>query len=235
MDFKSDPDTILNMGKFFGLILMVLIPGPVFSGEIQFDSNVSPALRAQVDLDLRLAAGIHGRPASPLHLEIFGEMSGEVYRDWFLSRVKEFGFGNCGGSGGAVACVQSANSRKIWVTSNYTLIDHPEIARVMTLFHEARHTESENRNWPHSRCPLFFKEKSIWTGKGLSFHFACDRTEYGSYASASVMLNQISRKCLNCSDKIKTDAKIYSDDQVKRVTRKKSFDRLMRDFRQEKE
>jgi len=198
---------------------------------IQFDATVSEGLRNQVKGDLALMDGIRMSRSSRLHDEIFGIPNRGMHLDWFTSRVSFFGFSDCGGSGGAVACVQVRNTRKIWVTRNYVEIEHPQIARIMTLFHEARHTEAENRNWPHSRCPLFFKEKSIWTGKSLNWHYACDRTEYGSYSSASVLLNNVSRFCVNCTDKLKLDATIYSKDQAKRITKRSAWVKLMRDLR----
>jgi len=198
---------------------------------LDFDSNVPQALRTQVMGDLSLAESIRNERVSDLHREVYGDPRVGQYSEWFQARVSFFGFGDCGGSSSAVACVQGKNDRKIWVTRNYVDIEHPQIARVMTLFHEARHTESVNRNWPHARCPIFFKPKSIWTGVSLKWHFACDRTEYGSYGAASILLNSIARFCTNCSSKVKGDAALYSEDQIKRVIRKSAYRRLVQDFR----
>lgn len=197
---------------------------------IQFDSNVDPTLKQQVQEDLALVKSISGVNASPLHQEIFGNVDGNAYEPWFYARVFYFGVSDCGNPVSAVACVNSRDHNKIWVTDNYIKISHPEIARVMTLFHEARHTETASRGWPHARCPLNFPYSSIWTGGSLKGHFACDSSEYGSYASASVMLNNISKFCSNCSAKVKADAKLYSDDQIKRVTQKSALARMKQDF-----
>jgi hypothetical protein len=197
--------------------------------ELKFDSNVSTRLRQQVMTDFELIQSMASTRESPIHSEIFGKIEGANYLQWFQNRVKFFGFNNCGGPS-AVACVKPQYLNKIFVTGNYTGINHPQIARLMTLYHEARHTERENGNWSHAKCPSNFPYRSIWTGKRLNGNYACDATVYGSYASASVMLNNISRHCETCSEKTKQDAKLYSDDQVKRVVDKTAAEKLKADF-----
>jgi hypothetical protein len=197
--------------------------------DLQFDSNVSTKLKTQVLDDFQLIQSAVSIKESPLHQEIFGKVDGTNYLNWFQTRVKYFGYNSCGG-GGAVACVKPQYLNKIFVTGNYTGISHPQIARLMTLYHEARHTESNNDNWPHARCPSNFPYRSIWTGKGLAGNYACDSTVYGSYASASVLLNNISKFCDSCSEKVKQDAKIYSDDQVKRVIDPAAIAKMKQDF-----
>jgi len=197
--------------------------------DLQFDSNVSEELRSQVLDDFQLMQSVVSTKESPLHQEIFGKIDGTNYLSWFQTRVKFFGYNGCGG-GGAVACVKPQYANKIWVTGNYTGIDHPQIARLMTLYHEARHTETNNDNWPHARCPSDFPYRSIWTGKRLAGSYACDSTVYGSYASASVLLNNISKFCDSCSEKVKQDAKLYSDDQVNRVVDADAIAKLKKDF-----
>ena len=199
---------------------------------IQFDSDVSLSLRAQVTGDLAFVDSLQGTNQSPLHKEIFGNVGGSVYHQWFYQRVFFFGVDSCGSGGGAVACVKG-DANKIWVTNNYINSDYPQIARLMTIFHEARHTEEANNNWPHAKCPLMFPYRSIWTGARLGGHAACDTTVYGSYSSATVMLNNISKFCSNCSDKVKADAAIYSDDQAKRVISSEAINTLAQDMRYE--
>ena len=196
---------------------------------VEYDTNVSPDLKARVEGDFQFLLTIQSEKESPIHQKTFGKVDGANYLQWFNQRVLFFGVDSCGG-GAAVACVKPEYANKIWVTNNYIDIDHPQIARLMTVFHEARHTEAENDNWPHARCPLLFPYRSIWTGARLGGNYACDSTEFGSYASASVMLNNISKFCTNCSDKVKADAKLYSDDQVKRVIDDGAIQRLATDF-----
>ena len=196
---------------------------------IQFDDNVADDLKTQVLTDFTFAQSITSTKQSPLHQEIFGKVDGTNYLAWLQSHVQFFGVDRCGG-GGAVACVKPEYANKIWVTGNYIYIDHPQVARLMTIFHEARHTESDHNNWPHAQCPSDFPYRSIWTGKSVAGSYACDDTEYGSYSSASVMLNNISKFCESCTDKVKADAQLYSDDQVKRVVDDQAAARLKQDF-----
>ena len=104
------------------------------------------------------------------------------------------------------------------------------MGRVMTLYHEARHTEKQNDMWSHTKCPRDFPYRSIWTGSSLGGKSACDPTEYGSYASASILLNNISKFCTNCTSKIAADAQLYSDDQVKRVVGSGPVAHIQADF-----
>ena len=227
----------MKLGLFVVILITSLTSGFLLpmhalgasSIDLQFDSNITEQLRTQVLDDFQLMQGVTSTKESPIHQEIFGKIDGTNYLNWFQSRVKFFGYNNCGG-GGAVACVKPQYLNKIWVTANYTGIDHPQIARLMTLYHEARHTEMNNDNWPHAKCPSDFPYRSIWTGKKLAGGYACDSTVYGSYASASVLLNNISKYCDSCSEKVKEDAKIYSDDQVKRVIDPASIAKLKQDF-----
>jgi len=223
------------MGKgIFSVALgfvVLLVPGLAKADSgLQFDSDVPPVLQTQVLGDLSFMESIVGHKQSPLHQEIFGTLDGANYLQWFEKHVYYFGVDSCGGGDSAVACEMAKYPHKIFVTSNYTDIDHPQIARLMTLYHEARHTEDEHYNWPHARCPLTFPYRSIWTGRSLRWSHACDSTAYGSYASASVLLNNISKFCENCTEKVKADAKLYSDDQVKRVINRSAIAALKADF-----
>ena len=211
------------MGLALGLVLAL--------GGIQFDQDVSDSLRNQVNGDLQFIESVTAQKQSPLHQQIFGNLNGQNYIQWFGNRVQFFGLSDCGGPG-AVACTTGVPN-KIWVTDNYTGSDYPQIARIMTLFHEARHTEVDQDNWPHAKCPLFFPYRSIWTGARLGGKAACDITTFGSYGSASIMLNNISKFCTNCSDKVKTDATLYSDDQSKRLVNSDASQQLQTDFQYE--
>ncbi len=217
---------------FIVMLALVHFVSPSYaigSADMQFDENVATDLKSQVVNDFSFLESIQASKASPIHQTTFGTVSGANYLQWFNKRVLFFGVDTCGGST-AVACVDPAFKNKIWVTDNYIQISHPQIARLMTLYHEARHTEEENDNWPHAKCPSNFKPTSIWTGAKLNNEYACDDTAYGSYSSASVMLNNISKFCTNCSAKVKADAKLYSDDQVKRVIDNTAIQQLAVDF-----
>lgn len=195
-----------------------------WAGAFEFDRSLPTAVADQIRQDLQFVSSIQGSPSSQYHQEIFGAMDGVGYKNFFENRVTLIGFNNCGG-GNAVACVIPwLGDSKMWVTQNYIKFNHPQISRLMVLFHEARHTEEQNGNWPHARCPVPFEDasgnpmKSIWTGAPLAGEPACDHTPFGSYGSSLIMLKNISRHCTSCTDKVKMDAGIYADDQFGRIT-----------------
>lgn len=189
-----------------------------------FDRDVPQRIRQQITNDMQFMAHLEGGEASALHREIFAEtIDGQAYKRFFETRVTAVGMNNCG-SANAVACViPFRDPSKIWLTQNYVRFDHPQIAKMMVVFHEARHTESDNGNWGHATCPTPFVDssgqeiRSIWTGASLAGEPACDETAYGSYASSMILLKNVSKFCTNCTEKVRQDAGIYADDQFKRV------------------
>ncbi len=189
----------------------------------KFDSNVPRDVQNQMTQDLAFMASIQGNDQSNLHKEIFGQLAGDTYSKFFNSRVTGVGLSGCG-SANAVACVMPFfDSSKMWLTKNYIKFSHPQIARLMVVYHEARHTEDNFGNWPHANCPRPFVDsdgkpmKSIWTGSSLAGEPACDQTPMGSYGSSLILLKNISKYCTNCTNKVKMDAEIYADDQFKRI------------------
>lgn len=215
---------------FFGLIQLGIslsqAETPRFETGILYDSDVSASLKSQVESDLEYFGQMQGQKTSPLHSEVYGGMNGQGYLNWFLARVKQFGVDDCGGAS-AVACYKSAYPNKIWVAANYLRGNYPQMGRLMTLVHEARHAEDK---WPHYKCPMNFPYRSIWTGNKLRGKSACDITPFGSYGAASILLNNISKFCENCSEKTKVDAKIYSDDQKNRVVNADAARAMKEDF-----
>jgi hypothetical protein len=125
---------------------------------------------------------------------------------------------------------------KMWLTENFVKFSHPQIARAMVVYHEARHSETKNGNWSHDRCPRPFlddngKEKvSIWTGAKLAGEAACDSTPFGSYGSTVILLKNISMFCTNCNDKVKMDSDLYAMDQLGRINRVDVKNSMLADF-----
>lgn len=202
----------------------------------QFASDIPKKVVDQMKDDLTFMTTLKGDQASQLHQQIFGQIDGATYQKFFESRVTEIGYNGCG-SGNAVACVIPFYApNKMWITDNYIKFSHPQISRLMVIYHEARHTESDNGNWGHARCPTPFLDangkeiKSIWTGATLAGEPACDVTPLGSYGSSMILLKNISKFCTNCSDKVKMDAGIYADDQFKRVIDEKAKADIKRDL-----
>jgi len=217
--------SVLRSGILFSLLLSAVLPMAMSSTSFAFtfDSDVPANIKAQMQQDLAFVATIKGDGASPLHQQIFGNVDGADYSKFFSSRVKAVGLNDCGDPN-AVACViPMYDSSKMWITQNYIKFSHPQIARLMVVFHESRHTEDANNNWPHAMCPTPFLNAqgqnmvSIWTGAPLAGEPACDITPFGSYGSSLIMLKNIQNHCTNCTDKVKMDAGIYADDQFGRI------------------
>lgn len=205
--------------------------------ELHFDSDVPANIQKQMLEDLQFISEIKGSEASPLHQKIFGSVDGQTYADFFRTRVTGIGLDDCG-HGQAVACVIPWSSpSKMWLTENFIKFSHPQIARLMVIFHESRHTESEHGNWSHATCPEPFLNdqgqpmKSIWTGASLALEPACDSTPLGSYGSSTIMLKNIQKRCTNCTDKIKMDAGLYADDQMTRITNANAKKAMLADFK----
>jgi len=188
-----------------------------------FDPDVPADIQKQMLADLSFIYGLKGSGATPLHRQIFGAMDGGAYQKFFESRVTGIGMDDCG-NGNAVACViPFQDPSKMWLTQNFIRFSHPQVSRMMVVFHEARHTESRHGNWPHATCPTPFLDenggdmKSIWTGALLQGQPACDETPLGSYGSSTIMLKNIQKFCANCTEKVKMDAGLYADDQMSRI------------------
>lgn len=203
----------------------------------EYDSNVPEDIKKQTTADLNFMGSIQSDTTSRLHQEIFGEVAGATYTQFFSDRVNTIGLHGCG-SPNAVACVIPWYDKKIFFTNNYIKFKHPQISRLMVVYHEARHTERENGNWSHARCPTPFLDsngepmKSIWTGADLAGQAACDVTPEGSYGSSMIMLKNISKYCKSCNEKVKFDAGLYADDQFGRVIDEQAKKDILEDLYQ---
>ncbi|MDD5303938.1 MAG: hypothetical protein PHS14_12630 [Elusimicrobia bacterium] len=203
-----------------------------------FDADVPADIQAQMRADLAFIKGIAGDKATPLHRKIFGGVNGADYTKFFETRVSAIGMNGCG-NGNAVACViPFRDPSKMWLTKNFIRFSHPQVSRMMVVFHESRHTETQNGNWSHATCPTPFLDangkdmKSIWTGATLAGEPACDETPLGSYGSSTIMLKNISKFCTNCTDKVKMDAGLYADDQMGRIIDADAKKQMKNDFNQ---
>lgn len=216
----------------FGVVLAMATT----AGAATFDSDVPADVRKQMEEDLVFMTGLTGGDGTPMHQQVFGAVDGKQYEAFFNDRVKEIGIQDCGNPN-AVACVSPfMDPSKMWITENYIKFSHPQIARLQVVYHEARHTEVKNGNWSHARCPRPFRDengkdhKSIWTGAPLAGEPACDKTPFGSYGSSVILLKNVERSCTNCTDKVKTDAGIYGDNQFIRIIDKKARADMKKDL-----
>lgn len=202
-----------------------------------FDKDVPADIQKQMLADLAFIKSLAGSGVTALHKKIFGAVSGADYGTFFETRVSAIGMNSCGG-GNAVACViPFRDPSKMWLTQNFIRFSHPQVSRMMVVFHEARHTETKNWNWSHATCPTPFRDangkdmKSIWTGAMLEGEPACDETPLGSYGSSTIMLKNISKFCTNCTEKVRMDAGLYADDQFGRIIDADARREMTDDFR----
>jgi len=215
-------------------------PNPLLlDSSLVFDVNVPALIKNQMLADLKFMSSIRGQKQTPLHRQIFGPVSGASYQSFFQAHIQNVGLDSCGDSN-AVACViPFGNPNKMWVTQNFIKFKHPQIARLMVMYHEARHSESDNGNWPHDTCPDPFLDsqgrdmKSIWTGAKLAGEPACDSTALGSYGSSTILLKNIGKFCDNCNSKVKMDADLYATDQLGRIDRTDVKQEMLLDFAKE--
>lgn len=222
------------MKLYFAALAIAALP--LTASAYTFDSDVPADVKNNMIQDMQFMGTIVGDQATGLHQQIFGNVDGKGYVSWFESRVTAVGMNSCG-DGKAVACViPMYDSSKIWLTQNYVKFSHPQVAKMMVVFHEARHTEDANGNWAHATCPTPFVDKdgneikSIWTGFSLAGEAACDSTPFGSYGSSTILLKNIQKFCKNCTDKVRQDAGLYSDDQLKRITDPGAREQMDKDF-----
>lgn len=203
---------------------------------LEFDSNVPANIKSQAMDDLNFMYQLQGNGQTPFHKEIFQNLDGKTYQSFFESHITSLGMDDCGG-GAAVACViPYYDSHKMWLTSNFVNFSHPQIARLMVMYHESRHAETQHGNWPHDTCPTPFLGQdgkdmtSIWTGAKLEGQPACDSTYKGSYGSSTVLLANVAKYCSNCTDKVKMDANVYAQDQLGRIDEPSVKQAMIDDF-----
>jgi hypothetical protein len=213
--------------KFKSILLSgVLFPTLAFA--FTFDRNVPKHIQTQMQADLRFIESIKGNTQSDLHKQIFGAVSGEDYSRFFNSRISSIGIHKCGGTGFLACVIPAKNPSKMWLTESYDKISLPQTARLMFVFHEARHTETEHGNWGHALCPQPYNDpdgrpiNSVFTKSSLAGQPGCDITAYGSYGSSLIMMKNISKFCTNCGEKVKMDAGIFADDQLYRIVNSKA-------------
>lgn len=220
------------------IVSALVILGSLGAHALNFDKDVPANIQKQVKEDLAFMTTVQGSKQTPFHKEIFGTLGGAAYKKFFEERITSVGMDSCGG-GAAVACVSPFfDNNKMWLTQNYVKFSHPQVARVMVVYHEARHSETANGFWSHDNCPRPFVDEngkemtSIWTGAPLAGEAACDSTYKGSYGSSTIMLKNISKYCSNCSDKVKMDADVYAADQLGRIHKPSVKQAMLNDFAQ---
>jgi len=224
---------------FFSFMGLIHLTSPAWG--LSFEPSVPPSLARLINADLDFVGRMQGSSASPMHLRIFGEVSGRSYLAWLNERVDKIGYEPASTHDrGATAYNDSKGGRRnhIVVTDWFARRDLPQIARVTILFHEGRHSEQPHSYWPHRKCPKPYLDrngreiKSTYTGLPLAGEFACDSTPYGAYGVSVVMMMNIARGCRNCNEKILSDAALYAADQLKRMTKRSDRQKIFADVHQ---
>jgi len=244
--FAGDSGSSADIGAVLSKSRSYAVPapeaGPVPSATPanfpSFSRKVPRKLRRQILEDIAFIQAVEGSGATPLHKKIFGPapVNGRIYLNFFTSRVKSITVGDCGGGPSAIACVLEEAPKQMMLGAGYIEFNCPQIARLDTLFHEARHTETRHDGWPHAFCPTPFKDeqgndvRGLFSGKLMAGLDACDSTPFGSYGFSLIMLKNIQKFCVNCTEKVRMDAGFYGDDNFKRMIGKKTVKALKEDI-----
>jgi len=207
--------------KLVSLILGIFL---AFNAQaITFDQDVPKEIQDQFQADLSVVQSFEGKKQTPFHQEIFESMNGQKYSNFITDRVFSVGIDDCGGGAGTMACVQPfLDAHKMWLTKNLITGARPQAARIMIIFHEARHTEEDNVYWFHATCPTPYRDENgkdyVGMNSGIKLEGldACDSKAFGSYGFTVILLKNLAKYCETCSEKFKMDADIYSNDQIHR-------------------
>ncbi len=222
--------------KSFILILAFALSSQAFAEIIYL--NFTKETKIQIQNDLNYMFSIEVQKQTTFHEKIFGPFNKNSYKIFIEDRIREIVFGNC--SRNAIACFETGSPNRIYIDENYIKFSHPQIARLILIFHEARHTEYAKGNWDHDSCPNPFLDEagreilSIWTGARLAGERGCDSTAFGSYGLSTILLKNISQFCTNCTEKVKMDADIYGIDQLLRIPQADIKKSILQDIHEKK-
>jgi hypothetical protein len=221
------------------VLLLTVVSLSVFAGQrskIKLDKNVPADVQDRMLEDLNFLYNVNLTDESPLHKKIFGTFKKSAsYKSFFETRIKSVGFDE-DPSNTATAYVHSFYLNKMFFAKNFVKFSVPQVSRVSVMYHEARHTELSKLWWSHVECPTPFigdDGKEVLgevSGIKLEGKDACDTTELGAYALGGILLNNISRFCENCNEKVKMDADFYGDAAAKRIIDINAKKKLKRDF-----
>lgn len=218
---KSIPPELSGIKKALPALIGKAPPPPVPIA-LNFDPDVADSIIAQMDQDLFFVHSIAMSQPSAMHRDIYGPAAagfmGPAYLRWFADRVKAVGFDDTEDPGGTTAYTNwKMVPPKMFMTTDYTQEDVPQMARVGTLFHEARHMESQNGFWRHGTCPKPFQDLDGVEVPEVAGGYACDQDALGAYGSSLIMLKNIQKSCANCSEKVRMDSGLWADRMLRRI------------------
>lgn len=192
---------------------------------VEVSSDFDSGQRRRIGADLAALYQIKGGGASALHQQVFGDVSGRNYLAFFTKRVSFIGKAD---SKDAYA-YSYPGSRGIWLGEKPMQDDTPQIRRISTFMHEARHAGGENGGWTHAVCPLRPQAQQA-PAPVLSGREACDDAALGAYGIQAVFLYNVARYCSNCSGKMQMDAAMFSQELPSRIIDRDEQDLLLRDM-----
>jgi len=221
------------------VLLLTLVSVSTFANQkskIKFDKNVPADVQERVYEDLNFLNNIELTQETPLHLKIFRSFSkGTSYKSFFEERIHTVGYDD-NPNNNAMAYVQPFYLNKMFFARNFIKFSVPQVSRVSVMYHEARHTEVSKGMWMHATCPTPFigdDGKEVVgevSGMKLAGEDACDTTELGAYALGGILLNNISRFCENCNEKVKMDATFFAEGAAKRIIDRDAKKKLKKDY-----
>lgn len=199
----------------------LLLSAPAFA--LKYESDVPPDVQKVLKTDLEWMKTVKGTDRSKRHAKIYGDVAGADYLKFFNDRIDTIGYaGDMGDS--VMAYVQPFDPHTMYLTSNITKYNTPQAWRMATLWHESRHSESENGNWSHVNCPKDIKDThgnplvGPLSGKPLANQPACDDVADGAYGATGTMFGNLARYCTDaCGEKFKADAEIIFQDGINRL------------------
>lgn len=194
-------------------------------------ANISDKFAADLEADLKALSKISGKQVSKLNYEVFKSsesLNGEDYLKYFLERVDHIRL-SPDQSSDAVASYND-QTMTMYIGKNY--LKAPAVARMTTLIHEAAHW-GDMRG--HAYCPTPFLDEngkdrvSEFSGVKLEGKPACAERFADAYVTEFIFLKNVYMYCLNCTDKMKSQAKFYADKVLIRVVDLKIQEVLAKD------
>jgi|GEM_PF-2695520 len=197
---------------FFTMMLIAMSSGPFAFAQstLQFDTNVSPALKSLIQSDLQALSLVEGNGQSNLQMKLWGPFNGKNLSGQFLQKfrtVSVFDADDCG----LLCVIPSFSHNTIYMNPNYYPGIEPMVARWAQYLFATKVEQT-----PPVTCPTPFLDDQGHDVVSMYSHIKmegtdnCDNSVYGAYASVAVLLSNIASYCSNCSLETKTSAKSLS-------------------------
>lgn len=211
-----------GLGAFaVGIVLMpdvhaIEAPSPEFIRAVQV-----------YQMDVSALSQVRIKSKASLFKSFFGSSDSSGIQRFITTRVKNIGYSSQVPEG----VLAAAGEGVMFLTPAYHASDSPQVSRLAVVVHEARHLDQSP--WAHVWCPspYYFTLGSRAYRVPELEHVpiqACDDTEYGAYGVQYTFLRAIGESCSNCTDKVKMDARLFSDvDGMVRITDPKAAARLL--------